>query len=58
VLSLFTTGVMNKQNVVKLGVSEITVTMQRGNITRKMGATSRAALVRMAHLLGISQQES
>ena len=58
VFPLVTTGLMNKQIAAKLGVSEITVKVHRGNITRKMGARSRADLVRMADLLGIGQQES
>ena len=49
---LVTSGLMNKQIAAKLGVSEITVKVHRGNITRKMGARSLAALVRMADLLG------
>jgi FixJ family two-component response regulator len=58
VFPLVTSGLMNKQIAAKLGVSEITVKVHRGNITRKMGARSLAALVRMADLLGIRQQES
>jgi FixJ family two-component response regulator len=58
VFPLVTSGLMNKQIAAKLGVSEITVKVHRRNITRKMGARSRAALVRMADLLGIRQQES
>ena len=58
VFPLVTSGLMNKQIAAKLGVSEITVKVHRRNVTRKMGARSRAALVRMAALLGIRQQES
>jgi len=58
VFPLVTSGLMNKQIAAKLGVSQITVKVHRGNITRKMGARLRAALVRMADLLGIRQQES
>ena len=58
VFPLVTSGLMNKQIAAKLGVSEITVKVHRGNIMRKMGARSLAALVRMADLLGIRQQES
>ena len=58
VFPLVTSGLMNKQIAAKLGVSEITVKVHRGNITRKMGARSLAALVRMADLLGIRQQAS
>ena len=58
VFALVTTGLMNKQIAGKLGIAEITVKVHRGNAMRKMGARSRAALVRMADLLGIGQQES
>ena len=58
VFPLVTSGLMNKQIAAKLGVSEITVKVHRGNAMRKMGARSLAALVRMADLLGIRQQES
>ena len=58
VFPLVTSGLMNKQIAGKLGISEITIKVHRGNITRKMGARSFAALVRMAGLLGIRQQES
>jgi len=56
VFSLVTSGLMNKQIAGKLGVSEITVKVHRGNAMRKMGVRSLAALVRMADLLGIRQQ--
>jgi FixJ family two-component response regulator len=58
VFPLVTSGLMNKQIAAQLGVSEITVKVHRGNIMRKMGARSHAALVRMADLLGVRQQES
>ena len=58
VFPLVTTGLMNKQIAGKLGIAEITVKVHRGNVMRKMGARSRADLVRMADLLGIGQQES
>ena len=58
VFPLFATGLMNKQIAAKLGIAEITVKVHRANIKRKMGATSRAQLVRMASLLGIEPQES
>jgi len=56
VFSLVTSGLMNKQIAGKLGISEITVKVHRGNAMRKLGARSLAALVRMADLLGIRQQ--
>jgi FixJ family two-component response regulator len=53
VMALVTSGLMNKQIAATLGVSEITVKVHRGNLTRKMGARSVADLVRMADGLGI-----
>jgi FixJ family two-component response regulator len=47
-----TAGLMNKQIAAKMGISEVTVKMHRGNIMRKMQARSLAELVRMADLLG------
>jgi len=55
VISLVTTGLMNKQIAAELGVSEITVKVHRGNIMKKMGARSLADLVRMADALGIKR---
>jgi len=52
VMALVTSGLMNKQVAGKLGVSEITIKLHRGNLSRKMGAKSFADLVRMAELLG------
>jgi FixJ family two-component response regulator len=54
VMALVTAGLMNKQVAGKLGVSEITVKLHRGNVTRKMHAKSLADLVRMAEVLGIA----
>ena len=51
VMALVTSGLMNKQVAGKLGVSEITIKLHRGNLSRKMGAKSFADLVRMAELL-------
>lgn len=53
IMSLVTTGLMNKQIAGKLAVSEITVKVHRGNVMRKMGAKSLAELVRMADALGV-----
>ena len=58
VFPLVTAGLMNKQIAAKLGVSEVTVKVHRGNAMRKMGARTLADLVRMAELLGIGQQKA
>ena len=57
VMAFVTAGLMNKQIAGKLGVSEITVKLHRGNLTRKMRAKSLADLVRMAQLLGVSSPD-
>ena len=51
VFALVTAGLMNKQIAGRLAISEITVKVHRGNMTRKMGARSFAELVRMADAL-------
>ena len=55
VMSLVTAGLLNKQVAGRLGVSEITVKIHRGNMMRKMGAPSLADLVRMAETLGVRE---
>jgi FixJ family two-component response regulator len=55
VIALVTSGLMNKQVAAKLGVSEITVKVHRGNLMRKMGVRSLAELVRMADALGLQR---
>jgi len=57
VMSLVTTGLMNKQIAGDLGVSEITIKIHRGHVMRKMRAKSLADLVRMAEVLGIRRGE-
>ena len=57
VMGFVTAGLMNKQIAAKLGVSEITVKVHRGNVMRKMGAKSLAELVRMADILGIRRAQ-
>ena len=57
VMTLVTAGLMNKQIAGEIGVSEITVKVHRGNVTRKMGAKSLADLVRMAEVLGMHRPQ-
>jgi FixJ family two-component response regulator len=56
VLSLVTSGLMNKQVAGLLDVSEITVKIHRGQVMKKMEAKSLAELVKMAEMLGISRK--
>jgi FixJ family two-component response regulator len=56
VMALVTAGLMNKQIAARIGLSEITVKVHRGNVTRKMGARSLADLVKMAETLGIDEE--
>ena len=53
VMERVTGGLLNKQAAAELGVTEITVKVHRGNVTRKMGAKSLVDLVRMADALDI-----
>lgn len=46
-------GLMNKQVAGRIGLSEITVKIHRGNAMRKMQAKSLAELVRQAEALGL-----
>ena len=56
VLTLVTSGLMNKQIAGQLAVSEITVKIHRGQVMKKMEANSLAELVKMAETLGISRK--
>ncbi|MDB5483418.1 MAG: Nitrogen regulation protein [Caulobacteraceae bacterium] len=51
VMALAVTGRLNKQIAADIGVSENTVKIHRGNITRKMGAGSLVELAQMAEKL-------
>lgn len=55
VMALVTAGLMNKQVAGRLGLSEITVKIHRGNLMRKMQSQSLADLVRMAEQLGVRE---
>jgi FixJ family two-component response regulator len=58
VMALVVTGRLNKQIAADLNVSEVTVKVHRGQVMRKMRATSLAELVRMADKLGIAASKS
>jgi FixJ family two-component response regulator len=54
VMRLVCAGLMNKQVAAEIGLSEITVKVHRHNLTKKLGATSLADLVKMGERLGLS----
>jgi FixJ family two-component response regulator len=58
VMACVTGGLMNKQIAAEIGITENTVKVHRGNVTRKMGARSLAELVRMADLLAVRRTRS
>jgi len=58
VLTLVSSGLMNKQIAAELGLAEITVKLHRGRIMKKMEAKSLAELARMAETLGIHRIKS
>jgi FixJ family two-component response regulator len=53
VMGLVVRGLLNKQIANKLGASEATVKLHRGNLMRNMRADSLADLIRMAEKLGV-----
>jgi FixJ family two-component response regulator len=53
VLPFVVAGLLNKQTAAELGTSEITIQVHRGQIMRKMAASSLAELVKMAGKMGI-----
>jgi FixJ family two-component response regulator len=57
IMALVTGGLMNKQVASKIGISERTVKIHRGNVMRKMRTKSLADLVMIAETLGIRGQE-
>jgi FixJ family two-component response regulator len=55
VMKLVVLGLLNKQVASELGICEYTVKVHRGQVMRKMKATSLPSLVTMAHRLGLRQ---
>jgi FixJ family two-component response regulator len=53
VMALVARGHINKEVAIKLGLSEITVKVHRGQVMRKMQADSLADLIRMCDRLGV-----
>jgi FixJ family two-component response regulator len=56
-MALVTGGLLNKQVAGKLGITEMTVKIHRGNAMRKMHAKSLADLVLIAEKLGVRRRE-
>jgi FixJ family two-component response regulator len=58
VMAWVITGMPNRQIAQALGTSEITVKVHRGNMMRKMAATSVPSLLRMADALGVKARKA
>jgi FixJ family two-component response regulator len=54
-MTIVATGRLNKQIAADIGVSEITVKVHRGNVMRKMRASSLPDLARMADKLNLAR---
>jgi FixJ family two-component response regulator len=57
VMTLVSSGLLNKQVGGELGISEITVKAHRGQVMQKMHANSFADLIKMAAKLGLSRMK-
>ena len=57
IMTLVTSGLMNKQVAAETGLAEITVKIHRGHVMKKMAARSLPDLVRMAESLGLGLPE-
>ena len=53
VMTLVTSGLMNKQVAAKIGISEVAVKVNRHKLMKKLAANTLADLVRMADSLGL-----
>jgi FixJ family two-component response regulator len=58
VMKLIVSGLLNKQIAARLGTSETTVKMHRGQIMHKMNAQSAVQLARIAEKIGITSGAS
>jgi FixJ family two-component response regulator len=56
VMTLVTSGLLNKQVAARLGRSEVTIKVHRGRVMRKMKAKSLIELVKMAEALDLHQK--
>jgi FixJ family two-component response regulator len=57
VMTLVTTGMMNKQVAAALGICEVTVKVHRHNVMKKLDAKAFTDLVRMADVLGLPHKD-